>query len=353
MTNPLTALLLGAALTIIGLLIFWPEKGLYWRWKRISQITDRVLVEDALKHIQDLAFEGKKPSIQTLVGTLNVKTSQVISIITHLQNMNLINLEGKDFTLTEKGREYALRIIRAHRIYERYLADQTGFEESEWHSRAHLLEHQLNPEEVEELANQLGNPRYDPHGTPIPTSTGEIQYYKNAVPLPQLEPNVPAQIVQIKDQPEVVYAQLIAEGLQVGQEIRLVESSPQRLHFWTNGNEHILAPLLASNIDVIPIEQDNKEIKLPGLPLTNLKPGQTAKVIGLSPRMRGVERRRLMDLGLLPDTSITVEMESASGNPIAYRIRGAVIALRKKQAELISVCLDQRDCDEKAVLAEQ
>lgn len=344
MPNSFITLLIGAVLIILGIVVFWPESGLYWRLKRVNQRTKRVLIEDTLKCIHNSSFEGKKTTLASLAGKLNINTGQVLEIITHLQTLKLVEIQGENFSLTEAGRDYALRIIRAHRIYERYLADQTGFEETEWHTRAHISEHYLSSEDVEYLAQQLGNPSHDPHGTPIPTPDGEIVYYQNAFPLTQLEPNVAAQIVQMQDEPEAVYAQLVAEGLQVGQEIHLVESSPERLQFWTNGSEHVLAPLLASNIDVVRIEEKREAVVQPGQPLTDLKPGQSAEVVSLSPRIRRVERRRLMDLGLLQGTKIEVVMESASGNPIAYRIRGAVIALRKKQAALINVYPDKAEC---------
>jgi DtxR family Mn-dependent transcriptional regulator len=101
---------------------------------------------------------------------------------------------------------------------------------------------------------------------------------------------------------------------------------------------------MAANISVVPAAEEPKAEELPGQPLTNLKSGQEALVVGLSPRIRGAERRRLMDLGLLPGTSIEVEMASAGSDPIAYRVRGALIALRKSQAELISVCPDGGEC---------
>ena len=53
-----------------------------------------------------------------------------------------------------------------------------------------------------------------------------------------------------------------------------------------------------------------------------------------------------MDLGILPGTVIRNEIVSAGGDPIAYRIRGAVIALRKSQAELINVCREDGECDD-------
>jgi Fe2+ transport system protein FeoA len=50
-----------------------------------------------------------------------------------------------------------------------------------------------------------------------------------------------------------------------------------------------------------------------------------------------MQRRRLMDLGVVPGTEIAVEMRSATGDPTAYLIRGASIALRKKQASQIQI----------------
>ena len=57
----------------------------------------------------------------------------------------------------------------------------------------------------------------------------------------------------------------------------------------------------------------------------------------LSPQCRGPERRRLMDLGILPGTVIQAELVSPSGDPTAYRIRDALIALRKEQADWVRV----------------
>ena len=66
-------------------------------------------------------------------------------------------------------------------------------------------------------------------------------------------------------------------------------------------------------------------------------PGQQGQVVALSPRIRGVERRRMMDLGILPGVVIGAELVSPSGDPTAYRIRGAMIALRREQAQLINI----------------
>jgi len=53
--------------------------------------------------------------------------------------------------------------------------------------------------------------------------------------------------------------------------------------------------------------------------------------------VQGAQRRRLLDLGVVPGTVIRAELRSLSGDPVAYRIRGAMIALRRAQADGILI----------------
>jgi DtxR family Mn-dependent transcriptional regulator len=338
MPDPLASLIIAFLVLSIGYLIFWPDRGLFWRWRRINQRSERVLREDALKHIYNLESHGEMPAVENLAGFLSISTQQVDKIFESLQSMDLLQFDGSVFELTPEGRDYALRIIRSHRLYERYLAEETGYDEADWHRIAHEAEHHLSPAEIERLASKIGNPTHDPHGDPIPMSDGTIVYPQDRTILTDLPLNSAGRIVHLEDEPGAIYAQLITEGLHVGQEIELVESSAQRVRFWTGDGEVVLAPLLAANITVVPITEGTLEEDTSGQPLTVFMPGEEVQVVGISPRIRGAERRRLLDLGLLPGTTISVEMESAGGNPIAYRIRGAVIALRKSQAELIRAC---------------
>lgn len=62
---------------------------------------------------------------------------------------------------------------------------------------------------------------------------------------------------------------------------------------------------------------------------------QTAVIIRLN--CAGANRRRLMDLGILPGTSLQAELKSPLGDPTAYRVRGALIALRREQAQEIEI----------------
>jgi DtxR family Mn-dependent transcriptional regulator len=144
-------------------------------------------------------------------------------------------------------------------------------------------------------------------------------------------------IVHLEDEPEAIYAQLAAEGLELGMELRLLEISPKRIRFQANGDEHILAPIVAANISAIPLEDSAIARTTKGRKLSDLAAGEAGQVIKIARSCRGNERRRFLDLGILPGTMITAEFTSPSGDPTAYRIREALIALRREQAEYIHI----------------
>jgi len=75
----------------------------------------------------------------------------------------------------------------------------------------------------------------------------------------------------------------------------------------------------------------------PSRTLAEVQPGDSATVVGIAPGCRGPARRRLLDLGVVPGTVIHARMRSAAGDPVAYDIRGALVALRHEQAAHIRV----------------
>ncbi len=72
--------------------------------------------------------------------------------------------------------------------------------------------------------------------------------------------------------------------------------------------------------------------------MDRLKPGALAFVRGLD--ATGVQRRRLLDIGLVKGTRISVIRRSPLGDPVLYEIRGAMIALRSEEAALIEIGLE-------------
>lgn len=142
-------------------------------------------------------------------------------------------------------------------------------------------------------------------------------------------------MVHIEDEPEVLRAQLAAEGLHLGTKVRLLDKSEQCLRFWSDGAEHSLAPIAAHHVDVVPLPAGEGAVE--EATLATLRPGDRATVLALAQSCRGAERQRLLDLGFVRGTEVTAEMTSVTGDPTAYRVRGSVIALRREQARLVLV----------------
>ena len=171
MVDPLLALIIGTLLLAAALAVCWPQRGLLARWRRRAHVTDRVRIEDTLKHIHKCEMYGRRPTLESVAGSLGVSTDAAASLLGAMQALGLVNVASGDYALTPQGREAALHIVRAHRLWESYLAEQTGFEEQEWHQQAERLEHDLRPEQVEALAAQLGRPPTIRTATLSPTPT--------------------------------------------------------------------------------------------------------------------------------------------------------------------------------------
>lgn len=335
MIDPGIALFVAALIIAIGGIFLWPDQGLLARWRQARWSTARVRREDMLKYIYQCEIEGRKPLLDNIAGILQMRRSKVAELVATMQVDRLIELRDSCICLTPSGRGTALHILRAHRLWERHLADETGFAEGTWHRQAEEVEHRLSPTEAEALSASLGSPTHDPHGDPIPTAGGLFMPHQGQ-PLTTLALDTPVRIVHLEDEPVVIYAQLVAEGLYPGMVVRVTESTPEHIRFWSEIGEHMLAPIVAANISIVPLATAES---VPTLfrHLDDLAVGETAHVLGLSPRCRGAERHRLMDLGILPGIAITAELKSPNGDPTAYRIRDSLIALRRNQAALVNV----------------
>jgi DtxR family Mn-dependent transcriptional regulator len=341
MTDNLMALLIGLGVVAVFLVWFWPKKGIRSWWKRRVRQSARMLGEDALKFIHESVACNHEVSLQSVANKLHVSAERAKALLEILHEQGLLHVEGSYLKLTPSGERYALHIIRAHRLWEHYLAEETGFPETEWHGLAEKREHFLEPDEAHALSAQLGHPTHDPHGDPIPTHEGEL-IDTGGEPLSAVPPGTLARVVHIEDEPDCVYAQLVDEGLYPGMEVRTLEVDRDGVRFTAEGIEHQLTQLLAANVFVVPQDRLAEEVQL-GEPLSRLQPDSIGVVLGLSRRCRGAERRRMLDLGILPGTLIEAEMVSPSGDPTAYNIRDALIALRKEQADLIRIRIHDKN----------
>ena len=335
MMDPALALLAFAFLALLAVLLLWPDRGVVARLVRLAGTTERVQLEDSLKHLYKCEYAARFCSVESLAGAVGVSRSKAVHLLGRLEELGLARAAGEGFVLTEEGRDYALHIVRTHRLLERYLADHTGVLPEDWHQEADRREHKLTPAERESLASELGHPLYDPHGDPIPTRDGRRPDL-TGVPLTSLEPGEVAAIVHLGDEPREVFEAISAAGLTPSMTVRAMESASGEVRFETGGRELALKPVVARNVTVE---------RLPGASLAamgadtmaDLREGESARVLEIHPGFGGPQRRRLLDLGLVPGTMVEAEMRSPGGDPVAYRVRGALIALRRDQARWIHV----------------
>jgi DtxR family Mn-dependent transcriptional regulator len=151
-----------------------------------------------------------------------------------------------------------------------------------------------------------------------------------------MEPGDVGTIIHLGDEPREVYEELSRAGLSPLMGVQVLEGDRGEVRFEASGEEKSLTPLVARSVTVelLPgAELDG----IVGETLADVAPGQMARVLGINSSLQGPQRRRLLDLGLVPGTVVEAELASAGGDPVAYRIRGALIALRKDQSRWIQV----------------
>ena len=336
--NPIYALLIFFAISFLGYLLFKPRKGWFWLIKNNLKSNEKIVIEDVLKQLYHSENSGKEINVNSLTSALKFSDSIIVDVIKKMAINNLVQFDGDVLKLTNSGRDYALRIVRVHRLWEKYLAEKTGYDKKEWHEMAESKEHELSHEETNLLATKLGNPMYDPHGDPIPTNTGKIADV-NGKFLSSLAINTVGKIVHIEDEPDVIYKQILAENIHIGSQIRVVENNNQRVTFYAEGEEFKLAPIVAANITVAVLEKD-EVIEENIVRLSSLKENEVAHILGISKESRGDNRRRLLDLGFVKGTEISIDLVSPMKNPTAYLVKGTSIALRKDQASKILIKKD-------------
>jgi DtxR family Mn-dependent transcriptional regulator len=294
-----------------------------------------MLVEDALKHLHEAAYRNQEASAESVAGVLGISLDEAGHVVDLLERSDLAVRSGQRLTLTGQGQDYAGTIVRAHRLYETYLARVSGSPADLWHTQADRQEHHLSREDVEELASQLGDPRFDPHGDPIPTREGDMPDLRG-ISLLKAEPGWQGKVLHLEDEPGDVYQQLVALNLAPGVVIEVTQADTHGIALRADGTDMRLTRAMAANLRVEPLPP-SEEVDTRVRRLSSLEDGEEATIVGLAPACVGPERNRLLDLGVLPGTEVSVALRSPHRSPIAYRIRGATIALRREQADRILI----------------
>ncbi|MGA0118444.1 MAG: metal-dependent transcriptional regulator [Ilumatobacteraceae bacterium] len=101
---------------------------------------------------------------------LQVSRPSVSEMIKRLAEEGLITVSNGNIALTSKGEELAQRVVRRHRIAERFMTDILGLSWALAHREAGRWEHVMSDAVEEAMRQKLGNPTTCPHGNPIPGS---------------------------------------------------------------------------------------------------------------------------------------------------------------------------------------
>lgn len=184
--------------------------------------------EDYLKAIYSLGTSGEAVQTSAIAEVLSVAPASVSGMLKRLAEQDLLeHVPYRGVQLTARGRRAALRMVRRHRILEAYLTEKLGYDWDSVHDEAERLEHAVSDELIDRMARALGDPRYDPHGAPIPTTEGEIEE-PDHVPLTELPVGTRGEFRNVSDKDPERLRYIASLGLKVGSRFEVVELQPFR-----------------------------------------------------------------------------------------------------------------------------
>ena len=179
--------------------------------------------EDYLKALYHLKMDFGSVSTNSIADYLDMKPSSVTDMLKKLAEKKFINYQRyKGTSLTKKGKLIALSIIRKHRLWETFLVEKLGFGWDQVHIIAEQLEHIKSEELIENLDNFLGNPKYDPHGDPIPNKDGEIEKMNQKL-LVELKASQKGIITGVKKGTASLLNYLDKEKIKLGDSVEVIE----------------------------------------------------------------------------------------------------------------------------------
>ena len=218
-------------------------------------------IQDYLKTIYELTLEVERATTTQLADFLNVTPASVTGMIKKLSQTEPALVDYKKHqgvSLTKQGKRVALETIRHHRLIELYLHQMLDYSWDEVDEEADRLEHVISEKFEERISKALGDPKFDPHGDPIPSKDLILPEF-NFVSLNKLRKNQTAIIKRVRDTDPNLLCYLKDIGIVPSTKI-LVKNFSEfdgNLHLIIsdNGNEVVLGPKITGQVYVEIIEQ--------------------------------------------------------------------------------------------------
>ncbi len=289
----------------------------------------RVEMEDALKAAYALQNTGNAWHSVELARSLGFPDALAENITRALIASGWAeDGEQDNVRLTETGKARAVELIRAHRLWERYLVDQEGMSLDAVHTEAHRREHEITPDELEKLDTELGYPAWDPHGHVIPASGSRVPSPAGRSLLEVAIPGSRLRIVRLDDEPVELLTQLVALGLKPGIDVEIQSLESNLLRLRLDENVVPLSYDAAGHVFVVPATARP-------VPMGTLAVGSRAQIVELVGS--GKLQRRMLSMGFVPGAEVTVIREAPLGDPLQYRVKKANVALRQDEANTLLV----------------
>ena len=205
-----------------------------------------------LKAIGELTAEDPLIPISTLADRLGISAVSATEMVHRIAAHGLVKHKPyKGVRLTEEGRRRAMIVLRHHRLWERFLADNLGLPWEEVHDLACRLEHAAGQSMIDALAEFLGDPPACPHGNPIPSPLGELETL-NGVQLDALLPGDEGVVLRVRPESLDVLSHLAEKGIKPGVRIRVkaVDKIDGLFTVSIEGKDHVLGRRMCSHIVV-------------------------------------------------------------------------------------------------------
>ena len=210
-------------------------------------------VEDYLKTIYKIQQEnGEVVATTALAERMGVAPASATNMVKKLAEVKLVLYKPyQGVALTETGREIALRVIRYHRLIERYLFEKLDVPWDEVHAQAENWEHSLSEILAERMDIVLGKPTTDPHGSPIPTQDGSI-IQPQQTRLANLGPGQSAIISEVSDHNADLLRYLNDLALYPGETVEASKIIPPdgSLTIYIKGTQHTIGLEVARHVFV-------------------------------------------------------------------------------------------------------
>lgn len=161
----------------------------------------------------------------TLAKVLNISNAATTDMARSLALKNLVNYtKYQKLSLTPEGKELALSILRKHRLWEAFLSKTLNLTLHEIHEEAERLEHATSNFLADKIDKYLNYPAADPHGDPIPCSSGKEQLNKNAIVLSKAEVGKEYNIVRLFSSNPHFFDFCEANNITIGTTVRIEKS---------------------------------------------------------------------------------------------------------------------------------